>query len=372
MKGVPSYRIGTEIETILSAKPCQYDVTSCYICETCTPCDYCDRHEIREYIINNYDINEEELDDNRVCELCERDEIWRDVICVACDPCERCEDQLPPFLEGLEKYIERFYEDGSCGLEISTIPFSSIKEYYESVKQIVEAIGPESIKIKEKCGGHINISWIYDNGKVTYEWYDYEREIVYNLTYFADLLTYMCCSKYTKHRAAFKYIAKYYDDIYTTSSDKYHCIHTKSYAVEIRYPDSPKSPFDHLLLSVVNLSLSFITQQIKDYKKEYEMIYTIYSKVNFDGEKLSSKEKRYLKNKFKLLIKSIKPYIKIFSRQLNIDLQKALETRIQYPRYEYGQKIKGKIRFSEELFKIKKPKTFESSNHPNQISLCMF
>ena len=369
---VPQYMIGTEIETILTLEnPCE----ECIVCQNCSPCDYCDQNEIIEYARREGYINENDFENNEevdVCEICQRYELYRSVICEYCNPCENCEyydyKPLPYYLSSIEKFLDKWYEDGSCGLELCTKAFDNIREYYQAIKEIINTVGVENIKIKERCGGHINISWT----SINYVWIDFEKPIVYNLVYFSDLLTYMHCSKYTYHRRSYKDIAKDYDGIYDSALDKYHCIHLKDYAIEVRYPDSPKSVLDHLLLSVVNLSLSFITQQIKDYKKEYEMIYAIYTKINYDGEKLSGKEKRYLRNKFKLLIKSIKPYLRIFSRQLKIDLQKALETRIQYPRYEYGQKIKGKIKFSEELFKIKKPKTFESSNHPNQISLCMF
>jgi len=77
-----------------------------------------------------------------------------------------------------------------------------------------------------------------------------------------------------------------------------------------------------------------------------------------------------LRNKFKVLIKTIKPYIRIFSREVGIDLEKALMFRMEYPRYEYGTLIKGKVKFTEELFQIKKPKVFKSAENPKQTVLC--
>ena len=364
------YKIGTEIETILSGYACDYEIGDCPVCEGCPVCDFCDPTDIREYIIEVYNIDPDELTDDRVCEICDRDRLWIDFICANCNPCENCRVTLPTWLEDLRKYIYDYYVDGSCGLEIDTIPFNSLKEYHKAVKELVNAIGTENIKIKEKCGGHINISWELKTKDKTIKWYDYEEEITYNLLYFADLLTYLCCSKYTKHRGHYKEIADSYDKVYSRALDKYHCIHIKSYAVEIRYPDSPKSVLDHLLLSAVNLSLSFITYQIKDYKKEFETITTIYEKINLYGLKLNQKEKRYLRNKFKVLIKTIKPYIRIFSREVGIDLERALKFRMEYPRYEYGTLIKGKVKFTEELFQIKKPKVFKSAENPKQTVLC--
>lgn len=364
------YKIGTEIETTLSSFACDYEAGVCPICDGCPVCDFCDFGAIREYIIEEFNLDPDELTDDQVCEICDREELWRDFICVNCNPCESCEAVLPPFLEHLEKYIESYGDDISCGLEISTKPFDYLPEYYQAVKEIVNAVGIENIKIKDLCGGHINISWKLYTEEETIEWNDYEVEIAHNLLYFADLLTYLCCSKYTWYRRKYKKIPADYDEIPSKIYKKHHCIYIKSYAVEIRYPDSPKSVLDHLLLSAVNLALSFVTYQIKDYKKEYELIHTIYNKINTDGEKLNQKEKRYLRNKFKLLIKTIKPYIRTFSRELGIDLEKALRVRMEYPRYEYGLRIKENVIFTEELFKIKKPKVSELAEKTKLIVSC--
>jgi len=367
------YLIGTEIETTIDKYPCEYVPENCPHCESCIEnkfmCDYCDFEEIKEYIINEYNLNENETDDNTICEICLKNEIYRLFICQYCEPCENCNGVMPMFLKEVEDYIEDCYNDESCGLEVVTKPFNSIAKYYEALIKITEKLGTDVLNVEYYCGGHINISWKREvqtpYGKTFERSQFYEKNIVKNLVYFADLLTYMFCTRETHYRYEYKQLTHKYSHIYIASLDKYHAIHVKPYAIEIRYPDTPNSPFDHLLLSVANLCISFITHKIKDYENEYKLIYSIYSKINEYGKDLTEKQKKYLKKKFNFLIRTIRPYLKTFSLELGIDLEKALRYRINNPRYE----IETEDEITDKPFRIRKTKEIEEGYRHNQTTL---
>lgn len=320
MKGVVEsfeevrYKIGTEIETTIDG----------YLCNNCSYCLICD--------------------DCPVCEEC-----YNDNNCDNCDRCEDCdyiysEDYCPIrddyILNKSKIYIERVYEDQSCGLEFSTKTFSSLKDYHKALKTIINEIGTENIKIRDLCGGHINISWECNN----YSWADFDETIAQNMLYFSDLLTYMFCSKYTYYREQYKVFPQSFDDVISYIHDKYTCVHIKDYAIEIRFPDSPKAIDNHVLLSAVLLALSFKTKEIKQFKYEFNITKQIYNKINRDGKRLTKDEKNYLRRKYKMLKKLILTEMQQFSKEMNTNLIRALDFRFKYPKTEYGAKVKFRFK----------------------------
>jgi len=358
-----SYKVGTEIETILKEKNCE-NCSYCVICDECPMCtdcqenkyycDYCDtytREQMVEIAERHGWITEEEakelrenLDSNKICRVCQEFRIWQDTICRNCNPCEDCHYAYNPEycpysdyyglddidIDKIEKYLDNYYPDESCGMEFCTKPFTSLKDYWHAVKTIVQTIGKENIDISEKCGGHINISW--QNGNTS--WEDYEKIIAKNILFFSDLLSYMFCSPETYHRDDYKVfpmeLCYVNDDIY----DKYTCVHIKNYAIEVRIPDSPKDVDNHVLFTAVLLALSFKTTEIPFAEETFYKTKEIYNKINCYGEKLNDSEKRFLADKFKMLKKFIEKPLKMLSQELGINLMKALEYRFKNPKYE--------------------------------------
>ena len=75
----------------------------------------------------------------------------------------------------------------------------------------------------------------------------------------------------------------------------------------------------------------------------------IYEKIKENGDKLNEEEKRYLSEKFKLLIRVIRKPLKQLSEELRIDLIKALHWRFSFPKYE---EEKHKMRINLDEFKL--------------------
>ena len=375
MAWVIRYKIGTEIETTLKGFSCE-DCDYCVICDNCPVCRdcqenhyYCDNcdEEIRQRIVDEalehgYITEEEaeelkkDLDNDEICDICQRFELWRDIICSRCDPCYDCEYYrnpeycpyddygLPDFVDfdKIEPYIDRYYEDGSCGLEFPTKPFSSIAEYYKAIKTIVSVIGKDYIKTTDNCGGHINLSWRnIKNGK-THE--DYEYLIAKNIIFFSDLLSYMFNSKYTYHRYNWSKMPKYYDEIHDFIIDKnnYPLVLLKDDRIEVRFPDAVNSPNNHTLLTAVLLAISFNVKNCYLNEKNFETTKEIYETIRHDGEKPNNEQLSILKDKYVLLRRIVKPYLKEFSYELNVDLVKALDWRFRNPRFTTMKRLNFK------------------------------
>jgi len=353
------YKIGTEIETIISGRTCE-DCSYCAICDDCPICHdcqenhyYCDacdeeiRQRILEYAIEHELINKDEIkniDDSLLCEICLSSYIWQDVICPDCGRCEDCQYAYNPEycpyndyynindidISKIEPYLDNYYYDESCGMEFVTKPFLSLREYWEAVKAIVQTVGKENISVEDKCGGHINISWTNGNKS----WKDYEKIIAKNILFFSDLLSYMFCCNETYWRNSYKEFPSYLETLENDIYDKYCAVHIKDYAIEIRIPDSPKDVDNHVLFSAVLLAIAMKTYEIPFDKETFRKTKEIYDKINYYGEKLSKEDKAFLKDKFKLLKKFIEKPLKALSHDLGIDLMKALEHRFKNPKYE--------------------------------------
>lgn len=366
MKGVKKmeirYLVGTEIETTIQNRTCE-DCDYCAVCDNCPVCEdcmrfhyYCDdcdeeiRKEIIEIAEENGWITPEraeklrgDLDSDEICGICQAFRIWSDIFCDDCGRCDGCEyvyniDYCPyqdEYFGGdvditkIERYLDGYYNDGSCGMEFCTKPFNSLKTYWKAVKEIVDTVGRENIDISRCCGGHINISWEnYDKS-----WKDYEKTIAKNILYFADLLSYMFCCSETHHRDGYKdfpwNIKVIDDDIY----NKYTCVHIKDYAIEIRIPDSPKDVDNHVLFTVVLLALSFKTIELPWDEERFNETKEIYEKINKYGEELTMGNIKYLEEKYKLLRRFIEKPLKQLGEELKIDLIRALDHRFKHPKY---------------------------------------
>ena len=357
------YLIGTEIETIIQNRTCE-DCSYCAICDDCPMCENCERDElycnrcdinIRKQIIEIAERDElitperakklrENLDSEDVCAICQAFRVWEDIFCPNCGRCEDCQYAYNPEycpyndyynindidIDKIDKYLQDCYYDESCGMEFVTKPFENLKDYWHAIKAIVKTVGKENIRIVDKCGGHINISW--QNGNKS--WLDYDTIIASNILFFSDLLSYMFCSNNTYCRDEYKEFPYEYDNYKNDFIDKYCCVHLKDYAIEVRIPDSPKDVDNHVLFSAVLLAISFRTTQIPFDEETFYKTKEIYEKINRYGEELSKQDKAYLKDKFKLLKKFIEKPLTVLSHDLGIDLAKALEHRFQNPKYE--------------------------------------
>jgi len=345
------YKIGTEIETIIEGRTCEA-CDYCEICDNCPVClncqehrlycQNCDKEEIRRYAIEEGYIDEDEDEDKdiNICDICQEYNLYNVIICERCQPCADCNYfQNPEYCphgdvyeitDNIKQYLDDIYYDESCGMEFVTKPFSSLKDYWKAVKEIVKVVGKENIDISEKCGGHINISWTNGNKS----WLDYDTIIASNILFFSDLLSYMFCCNETHWRYTYKEFPSYLETLENDIYDKYNCVHLKDYAIEIRIPDSPKDIDNHVLFSAVLLAISLKTYEIPFDKETFSKTKEIYEKINYHGETLSKEDKSYLKDKFKLLKKFIEKQLKALSHDLGIDLIKALEYRFRYPKYE--------------------------------------
>ena len=357
------FLVGTEIETTLKGINCEL-CDYCHICDNCPTCEhcqenmdycsYCDPNEVRDYAIRIGIIDENQ--DIDICEVCQEYNLWRDIICQRCDPCTDCEYYRNPeycpysdeyLLENIdfnriEKYIDRYYEDGSCGLEFPTKPFSSIAEYYKAIKTIVSVIGKENIKTTKECGGHINISWINQRTKKT--WKDYKYTIAKNIMFFSDLLSYMFCSKYTYCRSQWATFPPKYHEIeeYITDKANYPLVLLKSNRIEIRFPDAVNSPNNHTLLTATLLAISFNTKMTYLNRSNFHITKEIYEDIRKYGNPLLERQINILKDKYTILKRIVKPYLIEFSRELRINLVKALDWRFKYPRYTTMAKLNFK------------------------------
>lgn len=366
------YKIGTEIETTLKGFSCE-DCDHCVICDDCPVCGncqenhyYCDNcdEEIRQRIVDEalrcgYITEEEaeEINGGDICDLCQRYQLWSDVICSNCDPCYDCEYYMNPEycpldnyglpenidINEIEPYIDRYYEDNSCGLEFSTKPFSSIAEYYNAIKTIVKTIGKDYIKTTDECGGHINISW--KNIKTGKTHKDYEFLIAKNIIFFSDLLSYMFNSKYTYCRYEWSKMPNYYEDIddFIISKTNYPLVLLKADRIEIRFPDAVNSPNNHTLLTAVLLAISFYTKQCFLNEKSFKVTLDIYDTIRYHGKAPNKKQLSILKDKYALLRRIVKPYLKEFSYELNVDLVKALDWRFRNPRFTTMARLNFKM-----------------------------
>ena len=171
------YLVGTEIETNIKNLDCE-SCDYCAVCDNCPVCEdcvsyhwYCDdcTEEIRREIIEIAEENgwiedkkaeklRENLDSDEICGICQAFRVWSDIFCENCGRCDNCEyiynhDYCPLMDEynvgdvditKIEKYIDNYYNDGSCGMEYCTKPFNSLKTYWEAVKAIVSEIGKET------------------------------------------------------------------------------------------------------------------------------------------------------------------------------------------------------------------------------------
>ena len=371
-----SYLIGTEIETTIEGHTCD-TCDYCAICDNCPVCGdcqenryYCDNcdSETRENIIyrawrHGYITEEEaeelkkDLDNDGICDICQRFELWRDTICPYCHPCYDCEYYrnpeycpyddygLPDFVDfdKIEPYIDRYYEDGSCGLEFPTKAFDNLKDYYNAIKTIVSVIGKDYIKTTYNCGGHINISW--ENIKTGKTHKDYEFLIAKNIIFFSDLLSYMFNSKYTYCRYEWSKMPNYYEDIddFIISKSNYPLVLLKTDRIEVRFPDAVNSPNNHTLLTAVLLAISFYTKQCFLNEKSFETTVDIYDTIRYHGKTPNKKQQSILKDKFILLKRIVKPYLKEFSYELNVDLVKALDWRFKNPRFTTMKRLNFKM-----------------------------
>jgi len=383
------YLIGTEIETVIKGYSCD-SCDYCLICDNCPVCrdcqnyhyfcDACDedtRNRIIEIAIDRGYITEaeaENIDDDRICKICLDFQLYNNIICQNCDPCTDCTYVRNPeycplddeyFLDDIDigrinRYLDTYYYDCSCGYEFTTKPFSSLRDYWQAVKAIVETVGKENIDIADKCGGHINISWKNDKKS----WADYKLTIARNMLYFADLLSYMFCSPETYYRDEYKVYPKRFEHIGVDVEDKYCCVHIKDYAIEIRIPDSPKDVDNHVLFSATLLAISLRTTDIPFSIYDFEKTKKIYNEINHYGDELSHNDKRYLRDKFKVLMKFIEKPLKALSHDLGINLIKALEFRFKNPKYEE----KEEKDFNLKQFAIKPKHAYVLNNIPNYIT----
>jgi len=387
--GRTKYLIGTEIETVIkgySCDTCDYCVIcdDCPVCRDCQSyryfCDACDeyyRQQILDLAVERGYLTEaeaENIDDDRICDICLDFALYRDVICQNCDPCANCTYVRNPeycplddeyFLDDIDvykidKYLDRYYYDCSCGYEFVTKPFSSLRDYWQAVKEIIQTIGKENIDISDKCGGHINISWKNDKKS----WADYKLTIARNMLYFSDLLSYMFCSKETWYRDEYKVYPKRFEHIGLDVEDKYTCVHVKDYAIEIRIPDSPKDVDNHVLFSATLLAISLRTTDIPFSIYDFEKTKKIYNEINHYGDELSHNDKRYLRDKFKVLMKFIEKPLKALSEEIGINLIKALEFRFKNPKYEEEEEKD----FNLKQFAVKPKHAYVSNNIPNYIT----
>lgn len=384
------YLIGTEIETNIKNLDCE-SCDYCSICDDCPVCEdcvsyhwYCDdcTEEIRREIIEIAEENgwiedkkaeklRENLDSDEICSICQSFHIWSDIFCEDCNRCDGCEyvynpDYCPLMDEynvgdvditKIEKYLDGYYNDGSCGMEYCTKPFNSLKTYWEAVKAIVSEIGKENIDISRCCGGHINISWT--NGDKS--WKNYEKTIAKNILYFADLLSYMFCSPETHYRDGYKDFPWDMDDINDDIYNKYTCVHIKDYAVEIRIPDSPKDVDNHILFTAVLLALSLKTVELPWTDEIFKKTKETYEKINKYGDQLKPADIKHLEEKYKILRRFIEKPLKQLGEENEIDLMKALDYRFKHPKYLEDQETEFNLnQFKMQSFREKTSRFIQS------------
>jgi len=290
-----NYLIGTEIETNLNAPDCA-TCSECLVCDDCPICYDCQ---------------------NADCEKCE--------------PCQTCEYVfnadycpidvrdyyiLPP---NLKTYFLDPYIDGSCGLEFPTRPFDNLSDYYYCLLQFIEEYGRKVLSVKDKCGGHINISFT--------DWQKKQRQIYNNALYFLDILTYMFLSEHSVARERYHNWPNNFINTY----DKYSSIHFKDYAIEFRFPDAPYDATNHTLLSAILLSISLYPHKILYSYSELVKTRELYERFKVSDFSIHGFERMFLNKKFKKLMHITKSYLQRFSRELHINLVKLSKFRFENP-----------------------------------------
>jgi len=318
---VLGYKVGTEIETSIKVRDCS-DCDYCSVCDSCPTCQECNLCEVcNGRLRERYDMSCEEIQDRG----------WCTDVCEFCNPCDGClyvrnpdycpytDDYYYLPAEFLEKYFMETYEDGSCGMEYPTKPFSSLTDYYYVLTEFAELIGREYMSPYDRCGGHVNISFT--------NWEHYKSRIYNNTVYFLDLLTFMFLSRDSYRRSGYHF----FPDGFSDCTEKYSAIHFKNYAVEYRFPDSPYDATNHLLVTAVLLGLSMLKTKIRYSPKEKIRTKGLYLKFKDSEFDIKSKDKVYLARKFKKMHHYVKPYLKAFSQELSLDLNGMLKFRFQNP-----------------------------------------
>ena len=357
VKRLQNLVFGVEIETSLEGSGCE-SCDFCHVCDDCPVCSDCrdftsycercgetERLDMIDLVQRFYGI---EATEKNICEYCDRYRLFTDVICPSCNHCDNCEyyrnpeycdkDEYDYYLSPeVEKYIENSYYDDSCGMEFVTKVFSNLKEFREFLKNFVDEIGEDNMSPADRCGGHFNISWDY--------WEDDFPTVFNNSVYFLDLFAYMFNEPKTWRRGGY---AEFPANLMETG-DKFKAIHEKAYAIEFRFPDSPRDVDNYVLMAATIISLCSIDYDITYNKDERLKTRDIYEKIKEDGKQLNEDEKRYLIEKFKLLIRVIRKPLKQLSEELRIDLIKALHWRFSFPKYE---EEKHKMRINLDEFKL--------------------
>jgi len=318
---IPKYLIGVEIETSLKELDCS-DCDQCLVCNSCPTCEECDLCSVcNERLAERYDMTCEEVSERG----------WCVDICEYCNPCNGCEyyrnsEYCPESRDHyylpndfLKKYFMSPYEDGSCGMEYPTRPFDNLSDYYYVLQKFLLEIDRDYLDPYHRCGGHTNIS---------FEGWKHYKSIIYNnAIYFMDLLAYMFLSSYSYRRSGYQFFPNTIGDC----DDKYSVIHFKTYCIEYRLPDSPYDANNHLLLSTILLSLSMLKTKIEYPKKEFIKTKELYTQFKDGDFSLSGKDKKYLRRKFRKMYRYVKPYLKIFGKEVGLDLNKMLRFRFRNP-----------------------------------------
>ena len=243
------------------------------------------------------------------------------------------EDMLNSYI--VQANNDDWYEDGSCGIEFPTPAFSNWNDFEEHMWNLKEAIyeyyGHKYFNPRYGAGGHFNVSSVD---------FPYNR---YNVTMaiygFAPLMIYLFQKKWTARRDPdFRYIAPF-DRLLHNIDEKYHFIHVKDYAYEIRFPDSLYNVDAYLteaaILTGIVLTATAgkpVAKRLLRYQPDY--FYRRMIKDELDSMTIfKSLWKQYTKYAIRYLNAYLSDYFVIFERDTSIDLVSRLNKYVKNPKW---------------------------------------
>jgi len=241
-------------------------------------------------------------------------------------------DQLTEDIKRANDY--NYYEDGSCGYEFPTPVFDEWNKFEEHLwtlkKTIYAHYRHRYFNPSYGAGGHFNISTV----NFTRNW----RNVTVVMHAYAPLLIYLFQKKWTARRdPEFRYMSIYIN-LLSNVWDKYHFLHIKDYAYEIRFPDSLYNVDAYLTevaiisgLVLTAIAGKAVSKRLLHYQPDY--FYT-----GMIGDALAyNKLKKIFSNYIKYSTTSLKAYLSeffdIFEKDTGIDLMSKLNKYVKHPKW---------------------------------------
>lgn len=241
-------------------------------------------------------------------------------------------DQLTRDIKMANDY--NYYEDGSCGYEFPTPAFNDWNRFEEHLwtlkKTIYAHYGHKYFNPSYGAGGHFNISTV----NFTRNW----RNVTVVMYAYAPLLIYLFQKKWTARRdPEFRYMSNY---AYLLSNvwDKYHFLHIKDYAYEIRFPDSLYNVDAYLTEAAILTGLvltaiagKVVSKRLLHYQPDYFYMGMIRDELAYN--KLTRTFNSYIKYGITSLKAYLNEFFDIFEKDTGIDLETRLNKYIKSPKW---------------------------------------